>query len=146
MAFPHFNFGEQPSSAKLNQIESEGNALIAATATTNWQPLTLQSNFVDSNPGTGYAPGYRLEGRMVQLRGTVVRTVGGGTGAGSIIFNLPAGFRPAAQVLMLIGSFDGASTYGQFRVNVASNGDLTNGVTYPSGMTLFLNGVNLPVG
>lgn len=142
--FPSATSGQGLTAAMWNQAKASVDELQVVTATTTWQAMTLQSAFIDSNPGTGYAPAYRLAtSLMVQLRGTINR--GSLVVAGAVLFNLPIGFRPAAQILLEVFT-DTSGTLAQFRLNVASNGDVTNAITYPQDMVLFLNGVVLPVG
>lgn len=61
------------------------------------------------------AAGYRKDGNRVQLRGVIK----GGAG-GTVVFVLPAAFRPSAQLIMTTLSDAGAPT----RIDVRANGEV----------------------
>lgn len=66
-----------------------------------WTAATLTGAWSNYNAVTHEAAGYRRAGPVVSLKGTVK---GGGTGAASPIFTLPAGYWPAGGSLLFLGS------------------------------------------
>lgn len=82
---------------------------------TTWQPITLQSGWIPY--GAPYqAPRYRKTFDVVQVQGSIK---GGLDGPGNTIFNLPAGFRPAAQLILLVTQND--KTFLQVEMTPAGN-------------------------
>lgn len=80
------------------------------------------------------AAGYRKDGNRVQLRGVVK----GGAG-GTVVFILPAAFRPSAQLIMTTLSDAGAPT----RIDVRSNGEVFVGLPPSAQVTwLTLDNIN----
>lgn len=79
-----------------------------------WQTPALNAPW--TNYGDAFAKaGYRKDGNRVQLRGLVKS----GSGS-SIVFLLPAGFRPLAQQLFVVNTDIAVAV----RVDVRSNGEL----------------------
>lgn len=79
-----------------------------------WQVPTLNAPW--SNYGEPFSTvAYRKDANRVQLRGLAK-----GGSAANVLFNLPAGFRPSAQLLYSVVSDSTAPT----RVDVKSNGDV----------------------
>lgn len=75
-----------------------------------WIVATLASGWA---PTVGYEePGYRLEGDVVRLRGTV-------TGTSGTITTLPVGYRPPGRVRFSVA---GAGASGSVNVEIASTG------------------------
>lgn len=91
-----------------------GNGVSTWTVLSAWVAPTLLNSWVNTGSGLVVA-GYRKIGDVVSLKGTV------STGTlGSIIFNLPAGFRPVEQ--WEFASEGNIATFGVFVVK--ANGDV----------------------
>jgi hypothetical protein len=81
--------------------------------------------------GSGHRnPGYRLVGDIVELRGLVRN----GTAAPSIIFNVPAAYRPNAQEI-----FMQTSNTGSARVDILPAGDVTVQAYIGTGSNAFVS-------
>jgi hypothetical protein len=89
-----------------------------------WTNVTFQNGW--SNLGGFAGAAYRLVGDKVELRGLVTRSTAVPAASSSIIFTLPAGFRPPGALLMT-GVAAGPTSYGemQARIDVNVNGDVT---------------------
>jgi lysophospholipase L1-like esterase len=101
------------------------------TPATTWIAPTLLNGWGNFGSGFAYA-GYRLtpDGE-VHVQGVI----GTGTAtAGTVLFNLPAGFRPAANRVFSVASND---AFGEVRV--AANGDVT--INAGASMWLSLDGI-----
>jgi len=83
-----------------------------------WITPTLLNSWVDYG-GTYAGVGYQKVGRVVYMKGLVT-----GGAAGTVIFNLPAGYRPSSQMLMLTAV---NATPPAGRIDVYTNGNLLAG-------------------
>ncbi|QWP77475.1 hypothetical protein J5226_03460 [Lysobacter sp. K5869] len=102
-------------------------AALADTRKGAWVAPSLNAPW--TNFGDVFAPaGYRKDGNRVQLRGVVK----GGAG-GTVVFVLPAAFRPSAQLIMTTLSDAGAPT----RIDVRANGEVFVGLP-PSAQVAWL--------
>jgi hypothetical protein len=103
--------------------------------TTAWAAPTLLNSW--ANFGSGHAEAaYRIIDGIVYLRGTIS---GGTATAGTVLFTLPTGFRPASRLL-----FATISSTALGRVDVLANGDVE--IRLGSSTFLVLNGISFPVG
>lgn len=105
-------------------------------ADSGWQNAALQNSW--GSYANGYAvPGYRKVGSQVFLRGACKSGV---NSSGTVIFTLPAGYRPANNLFLLASQFNGVS---ELRCNLnlgSTSGDV---VIYFSGTTDFLSFDNI---
>lgn len=84
---------------------------------TGWATPTLQNGW--SSIGSGYvAARYRRLNGIVYVQGTIS---GGTTTDGTVLFNLPAGFRPSASAQYPVAA---GSSSGTMRVEVQSSGNV----------------------
>lgn len=79
-----------------------------------WQAFALNAPWVPFGDPFAIA-GYRKDGGRVQLRGLIKAGAGG-----SVICVLPAGFRPPAQLLFLVG----CDLATPARIDIRSSGDV----------------------
>jgi hypothetical protein len=114
-------------------ITDEVNRLTTAVAALQpgaWVALSYQNGW--TNIGGGQQNGqYRKWGDMVQLRGFLQN----GT-AGTVAFNLPAGFRPPAGIGLVAISFDGTNRIVN-RLAMNSSGD----AIFEKALTAEINGI-----
>jgi hypothetical protein len=117
---PPVAHGNIDSAAWGIPLTNEVNRLTALTAPGAWTAATLTGGWVNFG-GTEQNAQYRKLGDLVQLRGAIKS----GT-VGTAAFNLPAGFRPPANVAFAVSS---AGAFGNLAVG--ANGDVTpaNGST-----------------
>lgn len=98
-------------------------------ANPTWTNLTLQNSWVTAG-GSYPVPAYTKIGGVVYIRGVIIS--GTATDA-TVIFNLPADYRPAAQILRKVLS----STNVEARVLIAPGGDVQIFSCSASGVNLF---------
>ena len=99
---------------QAGQTRSTTAAALADLRKGAWQAPSLNAPW--TNYGDAFAnAAYRKDGNRVQLRGLVKAGAGG-----SVVFTLPAGFRPSAQQIY-VASCDAATPA---RIDVRSNGDV----------------------
>lgn len=133
----------------INSAGSSGNGTSTATVPL-WTPASLQNGWVDYSPPYTSAAYTKTSAGIVVLKG-LIRA--GTTASGTVIMNLPVGYRPSA---MLVYSVTASSTVG--RIAIAANGDVTSygtaganasytsfdGISFvPSGSPYTLTGVPL---
>lgn len=92
---------------------------LITTVPTGWASPTLLNSWVNAG-GVYQVAQYRKVGDMVQLRGSVKN----GT-VGTAMFNLPAGFRPPAQVVF--ATLDGLNAAARFDVEAGGNVSMLTG-------------------
>jgi Tfp pilus assembly protein PilV len=90
-----------------------------ASMSGSWTNLTLQSGWVSYDGGSFFSPPQYTKGadNIVRLRGLIK---GGSTANGTLVANLPAGFRPKDRTLL--GSVCNPNVY--CRIDVLSNGNV----------------------
>lgn len=98
--------------------------------------LTLQNSWVNNSGGYETAKYYKSSEGMVNLIGLIKS---GTTSFGTVIANLPSGFRPLNTHMFILASSDG-STGKPSIVEVKSNGDISCGATVSNGY-LSLDGI-----
>lgn len=118
------------SKAFSNAIIYDTNNIILDGKVVNSFPLNLQNNWVHfSGSGDGAVPTIRKNNNYV----TVESMIGGGTStSGTVIANLPLGFRPIQEQFFVVGTNSGFGL-----VDVKTNGDICvfnglNSVTWVS--------------
>lgn len=92
-------------------------AWVTAIDDTGWASPTLLNSW--SNLGSGYvAARYKRRAGVVHVQGTIT---GGTATDGTVLFNLPAGFRPSAAMQLAVAA---GSVSGVGRVEVQANGNV----------------------
>jgi hypothetical protein len=104
------------SSDQNTYVRDNTNFLYGDTA---WSAPTLQNSWVNFGGGFTNA-GYRLNGTTVLVRGTIKN---GTITSGTLLFTLPAGYRPTATH-ELVGYASGGTTW---MAQIATNGQVTIG-------------------
>lgn len=111
-----------PAVGEVIWVMNLGGAWIALGPVTvtdlGWIAPTLQNSWVNLNTAAFNSAGYMREGKKVYLRGVVN---GGVITAGTVIFNVPAAYRPFRQQIMIGDAFDPA---GKWDCRVGTNGDI----------------------
>jgi hypothetical protein len=121
-----------------NQRRRQVEVLNQITEPPIWIAPTLVNSWV--NFGTSFAEaGYYIDAlTRVHFRGLVKD---GTVTPGTVLFTLPAGYRPLDSLLFTTFTFDGAATQTACRVDVHSDGTVTAGAGVESGY-LSLNGIS----
>jgi hypothetical protein len=121
---------------------SNFNAIRTALSLFNTAPVWTTPTLVSGWTALGGAfqtPGYYLDAAgWVHLRGAVINSSGATKAANSIIFTLPAGYRPAAQRAWTTDK--AGTTYT--RVDVKSTGDVIISVVANINDFAFLDGIS----
>lgn len=106
------------------------------TATTGWQTFSYSNSWVSGGgPAAGTTAGYRLEGDVVRLAGSIHS----GTSA-TVAFTLPVGYRPVTTVSPTANPYGAA---GAAALTITSAGVAT--VFYSAGTGVDLDGMTFPV-
>ena len=92
-----------------------------------WRTPALGTNVTDYDTSTFFGPRFRREGNLVVLRGLMKAT--GAIASAGVLFTLPAGFRPAHQMI-----FPVQWAWGQTRMDIN-----TVGQAFLQGQALALN-------
>lgn len=87
----------------------------AAVAPTAWTAVSFLNSWANFGGYQGLT--YRKVGDMVQVRGTISHPSGG---SGTVVANLPSGFRPPANIEMVVKA-GGGTGY----LTIAGTGDMT---------------------
>lgn len=102
----------------VTALEIDANGIVEEP----WQNLTLQSGW--SNLGGGYrtAQYYKDKEGVVHVKGIIT---GGSTPFNSVLFNLPAGYRPAERTMVMVLNSDPSNPGGASarRVDIGQGGD-----------------------
>lgn len=116
---------EDASFSKVGGADLDGTVGIAnggtgSTAQT-WTALSsgLQNSWTDTG-GSDAASGYSKWGNILFLRGAIT---GGTTTDNTLLFTLPAGYRPSGRVMASVGLYNGSTVVAAFLL-VATNGEV----------------------
>lgn len=97
------------------------------TGDTTWNSVSYQNNWVDYDNSVWYGIKYRKDAMgYIHFKG-LMRS--GTTTNGTVLFNLPAGYRPSHQVMMFVSTNNG-STDVMGRVDVLANGNVVAVTVY----------------
>ncbi len=103
------------------KLDVQGNITLTGEIIQNpWQNITLQNGW--SNYGGGYATAqyYKDKEGVIHVKGLIT---GGTTAQGTVVFTLPAGYRPTERRIMSALTY--STTEGQvLRMDVLTNGDV----------------------
>lgn len=127
-----------------NPAPGNSSTAIATTAfveapTFSWTNCTLQNSF--ALIAGDQAPQYMRSRGFVHLRGSCNRSGSGfvGSGNGTVIFNLPVGFRPTSRIYFSADSYSGG--FGIVIVNADGNVSLAFPGTVPGTAYASLSGI-----
>jgi hypothetical protein len=111
-------------------------ALVSPEPTPPWISLPYATGWLHYDANTFYGGAYRRMGDLVYLRGLVTQ-VGG---AAATIGTLPAGYRPARQVIQ-----SQLCSTGQARYDITTSGVITTSTTISAGNWVCFDGVYFSV-
>lgn len=83
-------------------------AALQSQQVTSWQTISPGNNWV---VGASYAPKYRIFNNTVYLQGVVRLATANIANIGSVIFTMPAGYRPGVNMLFTTPGFGDGTNY-----------------------------------
>lgn len=105
-------------------VRADGSIYAPNLVSSGWQPLRLNAGF-QAFTDFSYAPAYRIRGREIRLRGTLVKTDGSAFTGRNTVLTLPASQAPSAALLFVTASGASVGNHTMWTVAVDINTDGT---------------------
>ena len=121
-----FEFPPQANGPERDQALED---YLASLLPTPWTAVTFLNSWLNYGAPFQLAQ-YRKVGDQVALRGLVLKVAGG---PGTVVCNLPVGFRPRADHIFTCEGYTSANGYISMRVDVNAAGNVVVGTQYEAG-------------